>query len=269
LYGHTVLIVNRGRLGEVMATESLEKADNVRAVGRALEILLAFTASDRELTIAELLKRVDLSRPTLYRLLHTLEQSRFVIAEGEPKRVRLGPAVARLAHAWNASHDVSAVAEPMMRRVWEASGETVAVFVRDGVFRTCLAELPSPHALSFRRGVGYRERLAVGASGRVILAHMNLMAADLKAYHADRRGDPERYLKELARVRERGFAVSHEELLPGAAAVAAPFFDSTGQVAGALGVFGPSARLSPLQTERYGKLLIREARALSEALGSP
>ena len=55
-------------------TEKGYKSDNVRAVARALDILLAFTPSDHELSPGELLKRVDLSRPTLYRLLYTLQE---------------------------------------------------------------------------------------------------------------------------------------------------------------------------------------------------
>ena len=53
-----------------------EKAGDggVRAVERALDILLAFKGVDSGLTVGELIKRVDLSRPTLYRLLHTLER---------------------------------------------------------------------------------------------------------------------------------------------------------------------------------------------------
>src|SRR2546421_12774516 len=72
----------------------------VRAVGRALDILLAFTPQDNELTVGELVKRVDLSRPTLYRLLHTLEQSGFLLSSGEPQRFRLGPAGGGLAPGW-------------------------------------------------------------------------------------------------------------------------------------------------------------------------
>ena len=49
-----------------------EKSDNVRAVGRALDNLLAFREDAPELSVAELLKLVDLSRPTLYRLLSSV-----------------------------------------------------------------------------------------------------------------------------------------------------------------------------------------------------
>jgi IclR family transcriptional regulator, acetate operon repressor len=235
--------------------------DSVRAVDRALDILLAFKPQDEALTAAELLRRVDLSRPTLYRLLRTLQRKQFLVASGDPQRFRLGPAVAQLAHVWTAGLDLGAVAEPMMRRLWEATGETVALFVPDGAVRTCIAELPSSHALNFRRGVGYRESLARGASGKAILA--NLPAADA----AGLRLDLKKNARELALIKERGFAISKEELMQGAVAVSAPFFNGGGEVAGSLSVYGPSARLADAQIAKFGKLLVREAREISQVLG--
>jgi DNA-binding IclR family transcriptional regulator len=240
--------------------------ESVRAVDRALEILLAFDAKDRGLTVAELQKRVDLSRPTLYRLLRTLERSRFLGVSGEPQQFHLGPAVARLAHLWNSQLDLKAVAQPVMHRIWEATGETVALFVPEGRFRVCVAEIPSAQPLSFKRGVGYRERLVLGASGRAILAHREPRAAELRSYASGLKIDLKRYPRLLAEVRSLGYAVSQSELIQGAVAVATPFFDGAG-VAGSLGIFGPGARLGPAQIERCGKLLVKEARALSRALG--
>jgi DNA-binding IclR family transcriptional regulator len=224
--------------------------DSVRAVDRALEILLAFTPADDELAVSEILKRVDLSRPTLYRLLGTLERNRFLMRSGEPQRYRLGPAVAQLAHVWSASHNLGVVAQPMMHRAWKETGETVALFVPDGPYRLCVAEMPSAQPLSFKRGVGYRERLVLGASGRAILAYTG--------------GTPP---KELAQDRARGYAISREELIKGAVAIAAPFFNGSGQVAGSIGVFGPSVRLDDAKVRKFGKLLVREAGKLSKALG--
>src|SRR5689334_21164459 len=120
---------------------SVEKSDNVRAVGRALEILLAFAADDFELSVGDLLKRVDLSRPTLYRLLYTLEEHGFLVSAGEPQRFRLGPSVAKLAHAWTTSLDVATLAEPVMHRIWQSTKETVALFVPQGDLRLCVAEM--------------------------------------------------------------------------------------------------------------------------------
>lgn len=242
-------------------------SDSVRAVDRALDILMAFTATDYELSAAELLKRVDLSRPTLYRLLHTLEQSGFVMSVGEPQKFRLGPAVAHLAHVWTSSLDIGVLAQPMMRRLWEKTGETVALFVPQGALRLCVAELPSPQPLSFKRGVGYQERIVLGASGRVILAHAATDLDTLQRYADGTRIDLARYPADLAQIRKRGYATSKDELIQGAVAVAAPFFSGTGQVAGSIAVFGPSARLHAAQVEHFGALLVQEAAELSKALG--
>jgi DNA-binding IclR family transcriptional regulator len=50
--------------------------------------------------------------------------------------------------------------------------------------------------------------------------------------------------------------------------VAAPFFGAGDEVAGSLGIFGPGVRLAPAQVERFGRLLVKEARQLSSALGA-
>lgn len=242
-------------------------SDSVRAVDRALEILLAFQASDQAVSPAELVKRVKLSRPTLYRLLHTLAHNGFLIAEGEPQKFRLGPAVAQLAHVWSASLDLGRVAQPMLQRLHEATSETVALMVPQGEMRVCVAELPSTQPLSFRRGVGYQERLVLGASGRAILAHRPLDEASLQRYAQDSGTDLAAYGQELTRIRSRGYAVSTSELIQGAVAVAAPFFNSAGLVAGTLAVFGPSVRMTRTQVGHVGSLLLQEAAALSQALG--
>lgn len=249
-----------------MATTA-EKSDGVRAVGRALEILSAFTSQDFELTPGELLKRVDLSRPTLYRLLYTLEEHGFVVSSGEPQRFRLGPAVAQLAHVWTASLDLSQIAQPVLQRIWRATGETVAMFVPQGPLRLCVAELPSPQPLNFKRGVGYTERIVRGASGRAILAHMASTPEQLAQYVRDADIDVPALTAQLHQTLRQGYATSHNELIPGAVAIAAPFFDRNALVAGSIGVFGPEVRLDAERRAQFARLLIEEAAALSGMLG--
>ena len=249
-------------------------ANPVRSVGRALRVLLAFREGDGELSVAELMVRVPLSRPTLYRLLYALEQSGFVQSTGQPQRFRLGASVAQLARVWTARKgpavDLPTTARPMMQTLWETTGETVALFVPEGIDRVCVAELASEHALSFKRGVGYRERIMLGASGRVILAQLPHTPAALKAFAKDLpRGvkiDLKSYAGELDLTVKRGFAVSRSELIQGAVAMAAPFFGPAGKVAGSLAVFGPSVRLDNARVREICNLLVKQAVALSGEL---
>ncbi|KND55233.1 Transcriptional regulator, ArsR family [Candidatus Paraburkholderia kirkii] len=241
--------------------------DSVRAVDRALEILLAFRPGDEELTVAELLTRVELSRPTLYRLLNTLEHNGFLVSSGEPQRFRFGSAVARLAHVWTSSHSIADIARPFMRRLWESTSETVALFVPEGVYRVCIEEMESPQPLSFRRGVGYREKLVLGASGHSILAFMKLSNNELATYAAGLPADTTKLAKDLKQIASHGFATSRHELIEGAVAVAAPFFNGADRIAGSLCIFGPSVRVTDERVKQFGALLMQEAGGLSHTLG--
>jgi DNA-binding IclR family transcriptional regulator len=244
-----------------LARQAETAQGSVRAVERALDILLAFKPRDDAVTVGELLGRVDLSRPTLYRLLQTLQAKQFLTSSGNPKQFRLGPAVAQLAHAWTSTLDIAVVAEPPMRRLWDKTSETVALFVREATSRVCIAEMPSAQALSFRRGVGYRESLARGASGKAILAF--LPEKERSSLQREARMNA----REFAQIKQRGFAVSDSELIQGAVAVSAPLFDGSGEVVGSLSVFGPSVRFSDAKISSFAALLTREARVISQLLG--
>lgn len=243
-----------------------KSSEGVRAVERALDILMAFTSGDHELTAGELLKRVDLSRPTLYRLLRTLENKGFVVSSGDPQRFSLGASVAQLAHVWSNSMDVAAVAQPMLKRLWDQTGETVALLVHEGNDRVCMAELPSAQPLSFKRGVGHREDVTRGASGRVILAHLPSPETYLQGGH-DEPIDLAAFRRRLKKIQDQGYEVSRDELIKGAVAVAVPFFLGDGKVIGSLAVFGPGVRVDHERVSFFAELLKAEAKKLSQALG--
>ncbi len=243
-----------------------KSGDGVRAVERALDILLALDSAEQFLSVGELLKRVDLSRPTLYRLLQTLEQKGFVVSNGSPQRFALGPSVGRLANLWTSRSGITPAAQPVMQRLWEATGETVSLLVHQGQQRVCLAEMASLQPLSYRRGHGYSEDVCKGASGRAILAFLD----QPQAYLPDTMGSGSRetLLRELSRVRDMGYATSRDELIQGAVAVAAPFFGANGRVLGSLAVFGPSVRLNQERIDAIAAQLVAGASELSRSLGS-
>jgi IclR family transcriptional regulator, acetate operon repressor len=155
----------------------------------------------------------------------------------------------------------------VMLEAWSFTSETVALFVPRGELRLCVAEMQSPQPLSFRRGVGYGEKLVRGASGRAILAWTPLAPGQLEAYAAGTSTDMGWLREQLALTRERGYALGHNELIQGAYAVAAPFFAGDGAVAGSLGVFGPDVRLTEARVHEFGHYLRGLTARLSETLG--
>ncbi|MCX5591025.1 IclR family transcriptional regulator [Alcaligenes endophyticus] len=240
---------------------------SVRAVDRALDILSAFGADDRELTASDLLVRTKLSRPTLYRLLYTLEEKNFISSSGDPQRFRLGPAVGRLSWAWSSSFDITELATPVLREIGENTGETVALFMHHGALRVCVSEFASTNPLSFKRGVGYSEQVVIGASGRAILAWLNPSPDELITYCQSAGLDPTVLAQQLEDVRQTGYAISHDEIIKGAVAVAVPFFGNNGKVMGSIGVFGPAVRMTQKQIADITPKIIESVRKLTVSLG--
>jgi len=68
-------------------------------------------------------------------------------------------------------------------------------------------------------------------------------------------------------VRKRGFADATEERDVGLAAVAAPVRDSRGELAGIVGVQGPSSRFDRRAMQVAVPMLLEHAASLSTALG--
>lgn len=245
------------------------KIKSVRAVERALDILHVFSADRPSMSVLEIQQRVPLSRPTLYRLLHTLAAKGLVRASGEPQRFSLDHGVGRLASNWMAGIDPIRAGQPLVQRLREGTNETAALFILRGDQRLCVLEIAAPHFLKISRGVGETEHISSGASGKAILAFMTADEVEPILRTLPKTTDRQRLLQALERIRRDGFAISRAEVFAGAIAIAAPYFDHASRVAGSVGVFGPQARLDQSWEKEAIRLVQQTARELSAALGHP
>ncbi|MEA2840105.1 MAG: hypothetical protein QOF41_1435 [Methylobacteriaceae bacterium] len=241
---------------------------SVRAVERAITILQSFTPEQPTMSVVELQRRVGLSRPTLYRLLHTLASRGLVGAIGDPQRFRLAHGVMQLSHVWLKGVDVIEAARPILEKLRDRTGETAALFTLQDDRVVCVLECKSQHVLSISRGVGHAVAITQGATGKAILAFVegDLRAASLAGVRGNSQRD--QLKKALITARRNGYAVSQGEIFAGAVAVAAPFFDHQGFVAGSIGLYGPDARLNDDQVSQFARLVVEAGRRVSTLLGS-
>jgi IclR family transcriptional regulator, acetate operon repressor len=243
------------------------KGKSVRAVERAIDILECFLPEKPWMSVLEIQRKVPLSRPTLYRLLQTLIAKGLVRAEGDPQRFALDFGIGRLAHSWVAGIDVVALARPILEELRTATGETTAFFLRRGDLKQCVAELPSPHVLAISRGLGETDHLWRGASGKAILAFLDDDDIAEITHKLPKAINKTKLAADLAGARADGYFVSRGEVFVGAIAIAAPYFDHTGSVAGSIGVFGPAARLDERWVMKAAASVVKSAAELSAASG--
>ncbi len=235
---------------------------SVQSVDRAIDILQCFIGTTRGLKVAEIEATTGIARPTLYRLIKTLVTRRMLRRSEDPTRFELDYGVIELASAAFRGFNLGVRAEPALRDLVQAADETVALSVyRDGK-RLYLREIPAPHALTFARGVGSEDPITRGATGIAILAFETPDA--IERYVQSVPDTDRRALRDaIDRTRKSGYAISRNEIVPGASAIAAPIFDRKRVVIGSVGVYGPSARLTAKAIAAVANHVLTCARQIS------
>lgn len=238
-----------------------EGKNTVRAVDRALDLLLCFT-EETDLGLTELADRAGLHKSTAHRLMASLEGKGFVVRNPVTDKYRLGFRILELSANVAQSDDLSHILLPEMERLRDQIGETVSLYVRDGFERIRIQAVQSREAVRRVAPVGVRLPLYVGASSKILAAHAGAdFAAEWRASGNWPEGfDLDAFLAQLDQVRSEGFATSFEEREPGAAAMAVPIFDRSGRLVAALSVSGPSSRFTFDAMKRHAGLL-KEAAA--------
>ncbi|RXT05669.1 IclR family transcriptional regulator [Ammoniphilus sp. CFH 90114] len=222
-----------------------DKKQTVRAVERALDILICFT-DKQELGLTEIAKLVDLNKSTVHRLLASLEGKGFLIRDPITEKYRLGFRLWELSAHLVREDDPALLFLPEMEKLRDLLGETISLYVRDGRERIRIQAVESKHTIRRVAPIGVRLPLAVGASSKVLVAFSDesVMEFILQDPAWPETIDKENYVEQLKRIEQTGYATSVEEREQGTSAVAAPVFNRMGDVVAALSVSGPAARLT-------------------------
>ncbi|PZD95615.1 IclR family transcriptional regulator [Paenibacillus sambharensis] len=244
-----------------------ENKSNVRAVERALDILLCFNEKS-EWAMTEIAEKVNLHKSTVHRMLATLEDRGFVTRDALSDRYRLGIRIWELSTHLSTSDDPAVMLLPEMERLRDMLGETISLYIRDGSERIRIQAVQSNQAVRRVAPVGARLPLYVGASSKVLIAFGGEHALRQLLDSADwpETIDKEAYAEQISQIRQSGYATSIEEREPGAAAVAAPIFNRAGRLAAALSVSGPSGRLTLEKMREQVPILIDTAKRMGTML---
>jgi IclR family acetate operon transcriptional repressor len=245
----------------------MQPSAGTQAVDRAAVLLVEILGSDQTMTFTDLQRRTGLAKSTLSRLLSSLERHELV-TRSDDGVLRPGAVLTRFAHSGRPYDELILLADPALKALSDATGETINLAVRVGYEVEQIAQVDSTYLMGNVNWVGLRVPLHCSALGKVFLAH----GAALPEGRLERRtpqtiGSRAALETELGVVRHQGWAVADSELEPGLVALAAPVIGGDGAIVAALSVSGPSVRLTPDRFAAIGGLLRSEAEALSQQLG--
>lgn len=255
------------------SVDAAEDRYNVPALARGLQLLTQFTRQESELTGAELSRRLALPRASVFRMLHTLEQSGFLERAADGTSYRLGLAVLRLGFELLASMDLTELGRPVIEALRDQTGYSAHVVVRDARDVVFVAKAPGRNAMFHSIQVGARLPAHATVLGRILLSDLDLAALTqlyphmpLPAFTPKTPTDLATLMRLIAQDRERGYGVSMGGFETGISTIAAAVRDSQGAVVAAISITVPSARIDEAAVEPLVEQVRASARQLSERL---
>ena len=254
-----------------MVNGTSEAPASVQSVDRALTIL-GILARLGEAGVTEIAAELGVHKSTAFRLVATLESHGMVEQNEDRGKYRLGVGVLRLAGATTARLDVVQEARPICRKLAGDSGETVNIAVLSDRSALYLDQVAGQSALQSHNWVGQHIPLHATSNGKVLLSGLSADEVDsrlpkLPSYTSDTVTSRARLRRELAEVRDQGYAVAVDELEVGLTAIAAPIRNAHGDVIASLSVSGPTFRLSEPRVKELVPVVQDAADEVSRRLG--
>jgi IclR family transcriptional regulator, acetate operon repressor len=246
----------------------------VQSVERALSLLEHLAAQNEGLRLSDLAQAAGLTVSTTHRLLTTLEQRGFVHADAGSRRWHVGRSAFAVGAAFIRQRNFVAPALPYLRRLRDVTHETANLgIIEEGEVIT-LTQVESREITRAISPPGGRVPVLYSGMGKAILATWDNSAIEaFLGTHRFQRKTPHSVTdrtavhREIALIRDRGYAIDDEEFVVGLRCVAAVVLSPQGEATCALSVSGLAARMTPSRVAEAGRAVTALAKEFSEWLG--
>src|SRR5690606_30454939 len=243
------------------------------AILRAMRVMEAIAASPVPPQLAEICKAVELPKPTVFRILATLEVAGLVGREPGSKRYHCGRRLNSLAGEVLLNSPTRAARHAILEELVEHTGETCNLTIPNGNSVMYLGRVETAWPLRIALGAGSSVPLHASASGKLFLAHMPKRSRErfvrqspLVRHTQKTVTDPRALAGELERIREQGYATDDEEYLAGICCLAVPVHDADGRVVAALAMHSPVPRLALTEAMQFLPAMQSASEAMAQTL---
>lgn len=219
----------------------------IQVIARAAKILRSLEGEPKGLSLGEIALKVELPRSTVQRIVSALASEQLLIAATPKSRVKLGPALIRLARATN--NEIEQIARPLMEALCRDTRETIDLSVIRGKSAVFVDQVLGSQRLRAVSAIGDQFPLHCTACGKALLATLapeklnQFLKTQLEIFTPNTVVDPEKIRQDIERIQQTGLSYDQEEHTEGICAVAISFEDPMGR-AYAVSIPVPTPRFS-------------------------
>ncbi|PSL17884.1 IclR family transcriptional regulator [Shimia abyssi] len=243
-------------------------------VTKALSLLSFFSRERQEIGLTEMTRLTGMNKATVFRMLSELAENGFVEQVGSVRAYRLGPVFLRLASLREAAVPTREVAQNVLNRLSEATGETAHMSTLQG---DQLCTLTYSYSVHHGTRVTMEDAEVINfhstSSGLAVLAYSDpkftdqILSKPLEQRTPMSETDPRVIREQLTQVRQTGIAENVSGFEKDVHSHACPIFDAQQNCYGAIAVAAPVARMDKVLRDLIRQEVPRAALEMTRLLG--
>lgn len=256
------------------ATMTASRGYSVPSVERALTVLEFLAQSRRAFSVSEMSRRLGIPKSSTHLILTTLERRGFLQKNAQTGRYCFGLQLVSLSRSALENLDLRQEARPSLQSLMEKTGLTVHLAVLEHNQAVIIEKVEAPGLLKLATWIGRRLDVNCTGVGKALIAFLpenefeQLIRAKGFARHNDLTIISISAMKrELAGVRQSGYAFDDEEDEIGFRCVGAPIFDAHEKTVAAVSVAGTTIQIPVERVPALASTVKKTAAEISVRLG--
>ena len=233
---------------------------------RGIALLEYLAKHSHGCTLSSLSEELSIPQASLLRIGKALEEMGYVSRDLTTKKFYLTNRFVQLIPPTVQDRPLSECAIGPMRELRDMTGETTQLCCLIDTEIVILEQLLARHPFKYSAEIGARAPCYSCAPGKAIAAFLPeneredlVNRIHFKRFTPQTITSKRAFLNELVLIRERGYAIDHEEGLSGIRCIAAPIRDRNGIAVAAFTITGPAERIPQDEYESLGRIV--ESRA--------
>ena len=239
----------------------------IQSLARGLVILERLATVPEGLGITQMAEEFKVDKGSMSRLLQTLAKYGYAEKDTKTRKYVLGPQILRLSRALLTRMPLREVAKPFLNQLVEETGECAHLAILAQGQALYIDQVESSLVLRVATGVGTLAPLHCTALGKVLMAFGDTPLPEyLESFTMRTMTDPAMIQRHLEQVRGQGYAMDDEEYYYGVRCIAVPVTDYRDKCVAAIGISGPSNRLTLETLPKMAMVVQGIGKALSNRL---
>ncbi|WP_066383152.1 IclR family transcriptional regulator [Neobacillus mesonae] len=245
------------------------RGQGIQSLELGINILIKIGEMDKSLSITEISDMCGISKSKLHRYLTSFCRTGFLQRDSS-LQYSIGPALVAIGNNANIGQDIKDLAKPSLIKLRDLVNETVflSVWAGDAPYPIDIEE--SRRQMTIGIKVGYKTSIVLTTTGRLFAAFLpekevqHYLHKDLLEHHMD----PDEFQMELSSIREMGYSVADDILVPGLVAVSCPVFGSDNRIVATITIVGIKGVLDLSSDSQIITSLRKECMKLTDVLRS-